>query len=1117
MNFRKLVEIALEKTQKFIADEDWEAILQIFQISPKQILYFKRILEEKIRNSKVNNKNPFELIKYDPEPEKGTPDYYKFKLIHQLSLNILKSDEKAFSQDLKDILCTKIYTAIPEVKGRVTNIKLYVEVFYPEIIKLYYEDLINRPKILGYILEINSELVKRLFPKIISVGLYDYGHTLILNHPEIIQDQESAVKVLLENLTVYEKQYRYLIDHLAKINHNLIPIVESSRIIFKSEYINKLINSHKGSINEDLFKYEDKIFRYTFDLYSDSELIEIIKKIIEFEIRFSHYGTQERSQNWANLLLLEIGWRGKSYLFKAYIEEFVRLGYLQVVQGYFWNNPEQIKVYQDFILQKMDSFSLDLLVRKYHSFDIKNPTDLFKKLLYTTKYYYDNFIRIFFEKNLELNPEFKDIMIKYIEEFDFAQNENLTAEYYKIEHLLRYIYIYHPESQPDFNINLFTKFYEKIPSDPELTEVFSHSFNYKVPDNFNLFEKSLQRQIIEYLIESKNLSKIEFFLRRKFQNFEEHLPLILEFEPEHELQSEHFIKVLELIIKKKWDDSLIKSQILTRLSEQKCCHKKAEVYFFLGKLSLSVDVIKKLLENEKIMPYLTNTYLDFQLLRIELCIENSERLDLSECFDEIKEIEKIFEDFNASQSIRQNFLFKLSSYKARLNLYKGFQHLDEYNYENSKEAFKESLNLYKNLKDTSVIEEDTRKIFKIYWKISKFFYEYFPRIERQREKNIIGLNFLLKRHLQEYTQILLNSNLPHQRIIKVIEDIQFDTETKSIDQFKCEIPTKFCRKPPGVTYKRLLDDKENIIFERDKDDIPLSTEPIKVSSVWSKYYLELEFAEKEKYFDFNLECVNKAYFRVEDIKRKPPQSGRVCFEFRLNFDEFVGEEDLEFKITEDDICAFEINVSFPLIHKYGEKPILDETPGYPDLNNELNNQLRELNFWSENTPLSPKAKQWLEILSKYFDILHNFYDHKESFREPAQEWEDEKRDMNQWMSKTLRFYFHNRLRDGTLVSDGDSDHWIDDIPIEDKLLRTSEKLGTDTIIEEKYNKEKKQVFREAGKVGFGILELADIREEIKNNKIPAFPLKKCFKIKYENHTWIAIFLFQAFTKPPSRA
>ena len=125
--------------------------------------------------------------------------------------------------------------------------------------------------------------------------------------------------------------------------------------------------------------------------------------------------------------------------------------------------------------------------------------------------------------------------------------------------------------------------------------------------------------------------------------------------------------------------------------------------------------------------------------------------------------------------------------------------------------------------------------------------------------------------------------------------------------------------------------------------------------------------------------------------------------------------------------------------------------------------------------------------------------------------------MNHWMSKILRIYFHNRLRDGTLVSDGDSDHWIDDIPIEDKLLRTSEKLGTDTLIEEKYNKEKKQVFREAGKVSFGILEIADIREEIKNNKIPALPLKKCFKIEYENHTWIAVFLFQAFTKPPSRA
>ena len=59
--------------------------------------------------------------------------------------------------------------------------------------------------------------------------------------------------------------------------------------------------------------------------------------------------------------------------------------------------------------------------------------------------------------------------------------------------------------------------------------------------------------------------------------------------------------------------------------------------------------------------------------------------------------------------------------------------------------------------------------------------------------------------------------------------------------------------------------------------------------------------------------------------------------------------------------------------------------------------------------------------------------------------------------------------------------------------------------------------REAGQVGFGILEVADIRDEIKTNEIPAKPLPKCFQIFYENNFWFVVLLFQAFTKTPSQA
>lgn len=124
--------------------------------------------------------------------------------------------------------------------------------------------------------------------------------------------------------------------------------------------------------------------------------------------------------------------------------------------------------------------------------------------------------------------------------------------------------------------------------------------------------------------------------------------------------------------------------------------------------------------------------------------------------------------------------------------------------------------------------------------------------------------------------------------------------------------------------------------------------------------------------------------------------------------------------------------------------------------------------------------------------------------------------MSPWLSRILLHRFRTRLKDKSGVSGGNSDHWIDEIPIEDKLLKTEENLDNQNILEEKYNKHKDQIIREAGKSGFGILCIADIRKEIKNNIVVAFPLKKCFHIYYKNNIWIAVFLFQAFTKTPSK-
>ena len=107
------------------------------------------------------------------------------------------------------------------------------------------------------------------------------------------------------------------------------------------------------------------------------------------------------------------------------------------------------------------------------------------------------------------------------------------------------------------------------------------------------------------------------------------------------------------------------------------------------------------------------------------------------------------------------------------------------------------------------------------------------------------------------------------------------------------------------------------------------------------------------------------------------------------------------------------------------------------------------------------------------------------------------------------------MTDNSLISDGHADHWVDNVPIEDKLLKSEKKIGNNNLIEELYPKYKKQLLREAGKSGYAILIIVDIREGIKKNTTILHPLKNCVMIFFENGIWTAVFLFQAFTKTPS--
>lgn len=132
--------------------------------------------------------------------------------------------------------------------------------------------------------------------------------------------------------------------------------------------------------------------------------------------------------------------------------------------------------------------------------------------------------------------------------------------------------------------------------------------------------------------------------------------------------------------------------------------------------------------------------------------------------------------------------------------------------------------------------------------------------------------------------------------------------------------------------------------------------------------------------------------------------------------------------------------------------------------------------------------------------------------------------MHTWLEKELKIFevytkhkYHREAESGG----GRCEHWIDTIPIEDKLISRYDNF--ENILEFmniNYQKYSDQViqYAEGKKSKYGFLIIADVRDQIKNGIIRRSPCRKCIDIKYDSEyrIWIGIFVFQAVNEPPSK-
>lgn len=947
--YEKIYSDICSKTEDLIVKEDWEEIEKLFRISPKQISLFSQMIEEKVKNSQLFTKPPLRKRNY----EKETPiDYYSYTWVFEISIVILKKERSFFTQEFQNGICSKIFSFMKENHVNSAACEHFAQGLFETIKTLYFNELVEVPNLLIHMIKVDPKIGIDLFSDIVEKGYYELGFDILRNKPDLIDSHNDDVRKLFENIILNDTQLRKYTHPLIEKDNDLKLIIEEHRLKLKYEFYSKLVFPELNQVDKSWLIENSRSFSFCLNLFDDGELKNIIKRLLDLNIEYSY---ENKESIWIIHSLLEIGWSRKRELFDEYLDKLTELKYRQVVRGYFFQFPEKIKDNQDLIF-KLQYFSLDLLERRFEFFQLENPVDLFKDFLHN-RYNILILRKIFYQQYPDLREDFNQEIINYLNQIDVSSLNNSQEHIiYYVDNLLEIIYGYYTEYVPEFDIRYFQEVLSKFLSVEWIAKNFNPITSFYLSKNIDNFDMEFQEKIVMLLVDNNKLTCIENLLNVNYNGLKPHLGKILEYNPKEPLESIHLVKVISKILKNSIENQEIYQKALDILRNLEDCPEKVEIYTFLGDLEQSKSIFNKLLDREFSLPYAINLALDYNLIQCEITIKDSQKIDSSILLSEIEELDTQIQNYNSDSTTLQNFTFKKTALEARLYLYSGLEELQNNNAPKSVSFFEQAIKLFNKLKSTKVIKETTKSIFGIYHDISMFFKENMNKIYEKLGQSVDEANQFLVESLNQLTSDFDQPNIQITRIQEDIQNLRFEPSTNTICQLNFEIPTKFCPKPPLIYKSTLIDPDGKLIQEWDEKRQSQIDDPIEFNYGSNKFILEIEFKEKEKYYDFNIEIEQDAKFDISQQKIET-DLGKIRFVLNANSGGFNGIRDFTLLLKENDLCGFNFNLHTLIIHK-----------DYASLEEEIIKELIEK---------IPKYKDHVLQYSDYLGFLKQFDDHPE--------------------------------------------------------------------------------------------------------------------------------------------
>ena len=895
LEYKQIKENLIKQIEDFLLNGNWSALRLILKSSPKQIteleiipLFEKRVISEE---------DFIPSFFFERNERKFLSESIEF------ILNLMAENPRIFSNNLRDFLLEKILPTSETLSGNAQE-KIN-NALGDYLIETRSECLTDYPRLFENLVSKYPKEISIFLPKIFELKWWDLAFRLFNLVPELINLYPEYVRISIKNIFLNIYQFRNFKKILEKINISLYNTIENNLRIRFQKYFKEFKSLLEEEFTIEWVKKKKLLLSTGILFYTENELIEIIEKILEFNIEWNH---QDPISSEINQFLYFIQTNKKNHLLKRYLKKFKDLGY-NLIRDYIRFE----KIDKDFIQElEISIFDIENQDPKINARYIDSLYG--KEVVRAFKNHLENFIyrprviSVFFKAKPELGEEFTKIIEEYYENINFGEppSDDHTYEYSNV--LFGSFGDYSSHFSPSFFI-------------PKVKEYLSNTRNREwfnpwsmnLLNNFDKMDKDLQQDIINLLIERKRYNSLSFSLARTPEKFSKFIDQFLEMTSDNESEIRSIIGIFKLILRIHIEYEPIFEKLKNKLLIMPNTYDKGLFLSFLGEKVKALECFEESVNKEISLSQKIFILTDYILEYLDINNEDIPIVILKKLDADIEQLKKDFEYFNVIKESGRKFPFKFHFLKARFMFFLGIYYINIDDYDLSYQKLNESETSFKNLSNSKTIPLYNKEIIMFYQELSSILLTFIKRIKNLKNKNKISqLKQEFSDHIESIEFTPSSEDIKTKRIRSSLENFYFN-DIGRLKQLRFELPTNFCPLPPPIESIYIIDleSMKEIHPWNHKQEVNPNFQYLNLSKNYQQFELIQDFAEKDKIYPYIIDFEETDLLKI--FKYDPIyEAGKNHFKIDIKSNGFFGEREIKFCLKQNDICSVGVDLELPV-------------------------------------------------------------------------------------------------------------------------------------------------------------------------------------------------------------